>query len=224
MITNTTHEAATPTVVYANDPLCGWCFAIGPSLNDALLALGDDVQWRIECGGLVTGDRVRPIALDKDYLVAGFAQVEAASGRVPGDRYWSDVVQPGTWISNSEPACRAVLLVQQLRPEIAIRFSHALTDALYLHGQTPENPQTLRMVADFGLDPDQFLASWDSQDAIDMTAAAFAHARQIGVTTYPSLFLEVGSRLHPILAGFATAAEIESKVRLAIKNSESGTS
>jgi putative protein-disulfide isomerase len=210
-----------PTVVYANDPLCGWCFAIGPSLNEAHRRLGSEVQWRIECGGLVVGERVRPIAADRDYLVAGFAQVKSASGREPGEQYWSDVVAPGSWISNSEPACRAVLLVQQLRPEIAMKFSHSLTDALYLHGQTPENPETLRMVADFGLDPDEFIATWQSPAAIDMTTAAFAHARKLGVTTYPSLFLEVESQLQPLLSGFATATEIEAKIRLAIDASNS---
>jgi putative protein-disulfide isomerase len=216
MNANSRDTGPTPTVVYANDPLCGWCFAIGPSLNEARERLGGDVQWHLACGGLVTGDRVRPIALDSDYLVAGFAQVKAASGREPGERYWSDVVKPGTWISNSEPACRAVLLAQQRRPEIAMQFSHALTDALYLHGQTPDNPETLGMVAEYGLDPVQFIAAWDTQTAVDMTAAAFAHARSLGVTTYPSLFLEVGSQLVPILAGFANASDIEARVRQAI--------
>jgi putative protein-disulfide isomerase len=208
-----------PTIVYANDPLCGWCFAIGPSLNEARANLGSEVQWRIECGGLVTGDRVRPIASDREYLVAGFAQVKAASGRVTGEPYWSDVVRPGTWISNSEPACRAVLLVQQLQPDVAMSFSHALTDALYLDGRTPDNPENLRVVADqFGLNAEEFVASWASPEAIEMTATAFAHARQIGVTTYPSLFLDVGSGLYPIVSGFATAPEIESKVRLVIES------
>jgi putative protein-disulfide isomerase len=223
MNTDSLNTARPPTVVYANDPLCGWCFAIGPSLDQAHELLGNDVRWRLECGGLVTGDRVRPISLDSDYLAAGFAQVKAASGREPGKRYWSEIVKPGSWISNSEPACRAVLLVQQLRPEIAMQFSHSLTDALYLNGQTPENPETLRMVAEYGLDPDEFIAAWESQTAIEMTSAAFTHARNLGVTTYPSLFLEVGSRLRPILSGFATATEIEAKVRLAIAAASSRT-
>jgi putative protein-disulfide isomerase len=221
MILNPHATRQAPTVVYANDPLCGWCFAIGPSLNDARINLGADVQWRIECGGLVTGERVRPIVHDREYLVSGFAQVKATSGRVPGDKYWTEVVEPGTWVSNSEPACRAVLLMQQLQPAVAMTFSHALTDALYLDGRTPEDPGTLRSVAEqFGVDGDRFVAQWQSPDAIAITRTAFAHARQIGVTTYPSLFLEVGGELHLILAGFATAAEIASKVRTAIATHE----
>jgi putative protein-disulfide isomerase len=222
MNTNTTSTVVTtPTVVYGNDPLCGWCFAIGPSLNEARTNLGDDVQWRIECGGLVTGERVRPISFDSDYLKAGFAQVQLASGRVTGDRYWSEVVEPGTWVSNSEPVCRAVLLVQQLQPELAMSFSHSLTDALYLDGRIPNDPETLAVVAQqCGLNAEDFLRAWQAPEAATMTRHAFARARQLGVTTYPSLFLEMNSVLQPILSGYASATDIEHHVRIAIAASQ----
>lgn len=212
-----TPKISTPTIVYGNDPLCGWCFAIGPALLEARLALADEVTFRIECGGLVTGERVRPIALDRDYLVAGLTQVKATSGREPGPNYWSRVVEPGTWVSNSEPACRAVLVAQKIAPEHALEFSHALTDALYIAGDVPDNPATVRRVAEeVGINADELLSLWSSTDAAALTADAFAHARQLGVRSYPSLYLEVGSRLKPILSGFATSDQIVSQIRTMI--------
>jgi putative protein-disulfide isomerase len=210
-------KISTPTIVYGNDPLCGWCFAIGPELLKARLELAEEVTFRIECGGLVTGERVRPIALDRDYLVAGFRQVKATSGREPGPNYWSRVVEPGTWVSNSEPACRAVLMAQKMEPGLAVEFSHALTDALYVDGALPDDPATVRRVAeDVGINSDELSSLWSSPDAATLTADAFAHARQLGVTSYPSLHLEVGSRLKPILSGFATTDQIVSKIRTMI--------
>jgi putative protein-disulfide isomerase len=208
---------STPTIVYGNDPLCGWCFAIGPALLKARLALADEVTFRIECGGLVTGERVRPIALDRDYLVAGFRQVKATSGREPGPNYWSRVVEPGTWVSNSEPACRAVLVAQKIAPGQAIEFSCALTDALYVEGDLPDDSATVRRIAeDVGIDADELFRIWSLPDGAMLTADAFAHARQLGVTSYPSLYLEVGSRLKPILSGFATTDQIVSEIRTMI--------
>jgi putative protein-disulfide isomerase len=210
-------KISTPTIVYGNDPLCGWCFAIGLELLKARQELADEVAFRIECGGLVTGERVRPIALDRDYLVAGFTQVKATSGREPGPNYWSRVVEPGTWVSNSEPACRAVLVAQKMEPGRAIEFSHALTDALYVNGALPDDPSTVRRVAeDVGINADELSSLWSSPDAVTLTADAFAHARQIGVRSYPSLYLEVGSHLRPILSGFATTDQIVSQIRTVI--------
>ena len=214
----------TPTIVYGNDPLCGWCFAIGPELLKARLELADEVAFRIECGGLVMSERVRPIAHDRDYLAAGFARVKATSGREPGPNYWSRVVEPGIWVSNSEPACRAVLVAQKMEPGRAIEFRHALTDALYVDGELPDDPSTVRRVAeDVGINADELFSLWSSPDAATLTANAFAHARQLGVTSYPSLYLEVGSRLKPILSGFATTDEIVSEIRTVIAVSRDGS-
>jgi putative protein-disulfide isomerase len=215
---NPTSEPTPPTIVYGNDPFCGWCFAIGPSLNQARKLLAGEVNWRIECGGLVTGERVRPIALDREYLVAGFKQVNAASGRVPGDKYWKRIVEPGTWVSDSEPVCRAVLVAQMMAPSQAMEFSHGLSDALYLDGEAPDDADTLRRVAtEHQIDPDELLQRWSSPVAAEMVHHGFARARALGVTTYPSLFLEVGSDLHPLVSGYASAEQIVTKVRAAIQ-------
>jgi putative protein-disulfide isomerase len=209
-----------PTVVYGNDVLCGWCFATGPAILEAKQRLGDEVAWRIEAGGLVVGDRVHPIALDREYLVAGLAQVAMVSGRRAGDAYYERVLEPGTWVSNSEPACRAVLVAQAMHPEAAVEFSHWLTDALYLDGRVPDDPDTLRAAAAAnGIDGDELVARWATPGAVERTKEAFARARALGVHTYPSLFLESGGRLQPLVAGYADADTLVATVREAVTDS-----
>ena len=204
-----------PTVVYGNDVLCGWCFATGLSLLDAKQRLGEDVTWRIEAGGLVVAERVHPVALDREYLVAGLAQVAMVTGRRAGGAYYEKVLGPGTWVSNSEPACRAVLVAQEMRAEVAVEFSHWLTDALYLDGRVPDDPDTVRdAAAANGIDGDELVARWATPGAVEMTQQAFARARALGVHTYPSLFLEIApGRLHPLAAGYADSDTIVGAVR-----------
>jgi putative protein-disulfide isomerase len=198
-----------PRVVYGNDPLCGWCFAIGPELIEAKRRTTDRFDWHVECGGLVVGDRVHPVAQDREYLVAGLAQVAAVSGRQASAAYFDGLLADGTWVSNSEPSCRAVIVVRELAPDRVIEFSHGLTDALYLDGREPDAPDTIRDIADgVGVDGDLVVTRWSAPAARDATVAAFAHARAIGVTTYPSLFVDVGGGLAPIVAGWSPADAI----------------
>lgn len=209
-----------PTLVYGNDVLCGWCFATGPAIAEAKQRLGDAVQWRIECGGLVVGDRVRPVGADREYLVAGLQSVEAMTGRAAGAAYIERVLDVGTWVSDSEPACRAVLVAQEMAPSVAVEFSHWLTDALYLDGRVPDDPDVLRDAARaHGIDGDELLARWATPDAVAMTEAAFRRARSLGVSTYPSLFMERDDRLVALVAGYAPAEVIESTVREALLDS-----
>jgi putative protein-disulfide isomerase len=213
-------ETATdrPTVVYGNDVLCGWCFATGPAILEAKQELGDDVTWRIETGGLVVGERVRPVALDREYLVAGLAQVAMVAGRRAGEAYYERVLAAGTWVSDSEPACRAVLTAQEMLGPVAVEFSHWLTDALYLDGRVPDDPDTLRdAAAAHGLDGDELIARWATPGALETTRRAFARARALGIHTYPSLFLDTGGgTLEPLVAGYADARTIVRTVREAM--------
>jgi putative protein-disulfide isomerase len=208
-----------PVLLYGNDPLCGWCFAIGPALLEARRRLGDLVRWRLETGLLVTGGRVRPIAHDRDYLRQGLAQVAAIAGRRVGDAYWRDIVEDGTWVSDSEPAVRAVVVARELAPGSELAFSHALTDALYLDGRRPDDPATLRTIAEeLGLDGDEVVATWGTDAARRSTAEAATQARALGVETYPSLFLlEPDGTPRPLLAGYADADTIEATVRAAVR-------
>jgi putative protein-disulfide isomerase len=205
----TRNETTRPTVVYGNDPLCGWCFAIGPDLLEARRRTADRFDWRLECGGLVVGERVHPIAQDRDYLVAGLAQVAAVSGREASSAYFDGILATGTWVSNSEPSCRAVLVVRDLAPEGAVEFSHGLTDALYIDGREPDTADTIRDVADrLGVDGDEVVRRWLDPAAEDETVRAFRRARSMGITTYPSIFVDAGNGLVPVLAGWADADSI----------------
>ncbi|MEM1034053.1 MAG: hypothetical protein AAGN82_27195, partial [Myxococcota bacterium] len=115
-----------PTLVYAADPLCGWCFAFVEGIAHLRSELADEVDWEVACGGLVTGARVAPIADAADYLRTGMRAVEARTSARFGAAFWA-VLEDGRWVSNSEPACRATLTVQDRHGgAAAVDFAGAL--------------------------------------------------------------------------------------------------
>lgn len=208
-----------PSVVYGVDPLCGWCFAIGDALRQARTALDGEVRWEVALGGLVVGERVRPIGEDADYLRAGFAAVERASGRRPGPVYWEEVVAPGTWISDSEPAVRAVVAARDLGgDDAAVTVAHLLCDGLYLDGRTPDDPSEIEAVGEAaGIGGRALLERWGSANGRAAVPREYARARSLGITTYPSLFVRAsdGGPLVPVAAGYAPAEVIVAGVRRA---------
>ncbi len=216
-----------PSVVHGVDPLCGWCSAIGDALAQARSELDGEVRWEVALGGLVVGERVRPVREDEAYLRAGFGAVHDASGRAPSAAYWDGVVAPGTWVSDSEPAVRAVVAARGLAgDEVAIAVSHLLTDGLHLRGRTPDDPgQAERVGEASGVGGSALLAQWRPPQGRAAVPAEHALARALGVATCPSLFVRApavrtatGARraaLVPVLAGSASAAAVVEGVRRA---------
>lgn len=200
-----------PTVVYAVDPLCGWCFAIGDEAGQARVLLGDTVRWEVALGGLVVGDRVGPVGEGAAYVRRNAPIAERASGRRFGEAYWRRLVDPGTWVHDSGPPVRAVVATRDLAgDEAAIDVHQALCDGMFLDGHAPDGPGQVRAVTSaLGLDADAILARWGSPEGHAAAHAENARARDLGITTYPSMFLRRGpDRLWPLLTGFATSAQI----------------
>ncbi len=213
-----------PTVVYGVDPLCGWCFAIGDALAQARRVLDGEVRWEVALGGLVVGERVRPVREDEAYLHAGFQAVEQASGRRPSAAYWRGVVEPGTWVSDSEPAVRAVVAARDLAGDVvAVTVACLLSDGLYLDGRVPDDPEQVERVGEAsGVGGARLLQRWGSPEGRAAVQTEYARARALGVTTYPSLFVRPATALPgagalvPVLAGYAPAGAIVSAVRRAV--------
>jgi putative protein-disulfide isomerase len=189
-------------LIYGFDPLCGWCFAFRPTMH-AIVEAQPDLPVRVLYGGLVVGERVEPIAAQRDYLIRGLAQVRQTAGVVAGDAFYNGLLADGTYISNSEPPCRAIWTMQQLAPDQAYAFADALPDAFYGRGLPLDDERVLgELVAARGVDVESFLTLWRSDDARRGTQDAFAFARANGITMYPTLLYRRGDRAAVVARGF----------------------
>ncbi|HXV94127.1 MAG TPA: DsbA family protein [Pseudonocardia sp.] len=212
-----------PVVVYGFDPLCGWCFGFGPAFAEVRATLADEVDFVLACGGLVTGERVRPVAADAGYLRAGLVRVEAATGVRAGPGF-DALLERGTWVSDSEPVCRALYVARETAGDgPAIELGAALSRAFYVDGAEPDDPQVLRRLADgVRLDGEVLVERWSGPDARRGTAAWFARSRAAGVRTYPSLLVPLGGALLPLLEGVAPAADVVAAIRAAVVEPRAG--
>lgn len=209
----------TPTpdeaLVYGFDPLCGWCFGFRPTMQ-AVLAQHADLPVELLCGGLVLGERVRPVAADRAYLVQGLERVKQVSGVEAGAAFYEQLLAAGTYVSNSEPPCRAIVVMQQLAPAKAYAFADSLPHAYYGLGQPLDDGQVLQeLVAAQGVEAEAFLQHWQSDEAKASTEAAFAHARSLGIGTYPTLLYRRGREARLIAQGWLDPQQAAEAVALA---------
>jgi putative protein-disulfide isomerase len=205
-------------LLYGFDPLCGWCFAFGPTIR-AIAAAHPDLAVRLRRGGLVVGERVAPIATSREYLINGLEQVRRTAGVEAGRAFYDGLLAEGSYISDSEPPCRAITVMEQIAPESVFGFAVDLPDIHYVRGLPLDDADVLaELAAAHGADAEEFRRRWPSGEARLATQAGFEEARAQGFVSYPTLLYRRGERAVIVARGFlppAAAVDRIAKLRVA---------
>lgn len=170
-----------PTLIYGYDPICGWCYGAAPAVR----AAAEVVPVRLAMAGLVVGERVGPAAAMEGYVRGAAARLEAVTGRAPSEAFYEWMRSPGAVAASAPPAV-AVDAVRRARPDAAVAFAHAVTEAHYARGMDPNDPDAYApLLAEHA----PGVALPDIHDPA-LAEAAFAEGRAMGIRAFPTFLLE----------------------------------
>ena len=98
------------------------------------------------------------------------------------------LVQRGDFIYDTDPAARAVVVVRREGQDVALRYLAAVQRAFYAEARDVTRPEVLAdLAADFGLDPEAFLADWAREETKQETWGDYGTSQRAGVTGFPTL-------------------------------------
>jgi putative protein-disulfide isomerase len=182
----------TARIVYAFDPLCGWCHGFGPAL-DALRAAFPDVPLDLRLGGLVTGARIGPYAAMGPYIRGASARMTAVTGVPLGAAFFDRILGDSGAVASSIPPCDVLLQARAVDPARVPDLARAMQDAHFTRGADLNDPSVhADLAARLGLDlrPD-VPGPHDLRPAL---AAEFAVTRALGVASYPTVLVTADGR------------------------------
>ncbi|WP_308917122.1 hypothetical protein [Jannaschia sp. LMIT008] len=177
------------TLIYGYDPICGWCFGAAPAIR----AAAGVMPVRLVMAGLVTGPRVAPAAAMEGYVRGAAERLRAVTGRAPSPAFYAWMRHPDAVAASGPPAV-AVDAVRRVRPGAVLPFAHAVTEAHYVDGMDPNDPDAYAPLLDRHA-PDVTLPDLHDPAAQD---AAFAEGRARGIRAFPTLLLDRGGDPEPI--------------------------
>lgn len=187
---------------YVMDPLCGWCYGFTPVVLQVRDAYKDVLDVQVIPGGMITGSRVGPVSEMAEYILQAYKKVEEYAGVQFGWPYL-DMLQRGTEINDSEPPCRAIYTFQQIHPDQALDFTHALQLKLFREGKSLNNEYTYRELAeDFNTDPDAFIAAMATEESRYGTIQEFQWVEAAGITGFPCVILKKDGEYFLLARGF----------------------
>jgi len=177
-------------VIYVYDALCGWCYGFSDVINKLHDNYHDQIDFEVISGGMMTGDRERPLSEMRDYILGAYPNVERATGVKFGDAYLKNILMSDTYISSSVKPAVAMVAFQQKFPEQAVAFAKAIQYALYHDGKSLNDDDTFVVLAQkFGYDENAFRQSLQNPANKKAAEAGFSLSRQLGVTGFPTLLL-----------------------------------
>ena len=195
-----------PTLIYGYDPICGWCFGAVPAVR----AAAAHVPVRLVMAGLVVGERVGPAAAMEPYVRQASERLRAVTGRAPSEAFYRWMRSPGA-IAASAPPAVAVDAVRRARPDAALAFAHAVTEAHYERGMDPNDPDAYApLLARHA----PGVALPDIHDPA-LAEAAFAEGRAMDIAAFPTLLLDGPGGPRPMPSIYdpdALAAEIAARL------------
>ena len=174
----------TPHLIYFADPMCSWCYAFSPVIDDIRRAFGRHLPIQLVMGGLRPGTDTQMATKAKSDLVGHWHHITEATG-LPFD---GAVLDDPEFRYDTDPAARAVVWVRRHDPDRALTFLAELQSGFYAQVRDITRLMTLAdMVAQAGFNRDAFLADFETGDLKNETWSDYATSQRAGVTGFPTL-------------------------------------
>lgn len=197
-------------LLYFADPMCSWCYGYSTVIN----ALAESHSVNVIMGGL-RGAETPPMTVEMRGKIQDHwkhVRDATANAGAPVTFEFENGIPEG-FIYNTEPACRAVVVVGRMSAEKVLPYMAAVQKRFYGQGEDVTQAGSLAAsAAEFGIDSAQFLELFNSSEAAEATREQFITTQQFGVSGFPALMVEKDGEWRPISMGYTPLAVAEQKI------------
>jgi putative protein-disulfide isomerase len=189
------------TLYYIHDPMCSWCWAYRPVLDELKARLPGSVVWRNRLGGLAPDSDVPMPEETRKMVMNHWRNIQTKLGTEFNFEFWTRC-KPRR---STYPACRAVLAAASQDAEEAM--IDAIQRAYYVRALNPSEDDTLvHLAEELGLDTDRFVEDLGDPQTHDTLLCQIGQARAWGVSGFPSLVMQKGNTRSRIPVDYLNAA------------------
>lgn len=207
-----------PSLIYAYDPLCGWCFGFHPVVEKLADRFDEDIHLKVIPGGLATGENARKIKDGYQYIRPSLKQVEDKAEVEFGENF-KLLLDDGSYFYNSEPACRIQSVVNALSPDHALEFAGILHDAIFVDGKNLNEWNTFEeLLTEFSVDIEEAQELYHSEEMKEKTQDSFQWCTKNGATAFPTLLLQIDEETGILSRGYRPFDILESHLHHLLNN------
>lgn len=195
-----------PTLYYCYDAYCGWCFGFSPVIRAIEEEYHDKIVFDVLSGGMILPEKPSPISLMAGYIQKAYKTVEEHTGIRFGKDWLWHIENPdqSDWFPSSEKPSIALCIFKEYKPELAVTFAGELQYALHEEGRDLCDDEAYRHLLDkYQIPENEFYQKLHSPEYKARAYEEFDLVKQLGVTGFPTVFLQMGEgKLYVVARGY----------------------
>lgn len=210
----------TATLIYCYDAYCGWCYGFSTVMKQVDSAYRGRLEIEVLSGGMILPDEPVHIKSMAAYIEGAYKNVEGLTGIKFGEDYLWHIRHPdqSDWYMNSEKPAVALCIFKEYFPKLQVSFAADLQYALHYEGRDLTDDEAYRhLLIKYNLPEEEFYEKLRSEEYIDMAKYEFSLCRQLQVTGYPAVLLQVNeSKFHLLARGYTDYDTLASRLGKAL--------
>lgn len=205
-----------PIIYYCYDAYCGWCYGFSPVIKKLAETYNGKISFEVLSGGMILAENAQPIAATAGYISSAYKRVEELTGIRFGPDYLWHVFNPSEsdWFPHSEKAAIALCIFKELYPEQQVAFATDLQYALHYEGRDLTDDEAYRhLLEKFSINTEGFYKKLHSEEYRDRAHQEFALCKQLQVTGFPQLLIQVsGKKFYLLSKGYTDFETVNSRL------------
>ena len=202
------------TLYHVHDPMCSWCYAFKPTLDELKRNLDTNIKIQHVVGGLAKhSDEIMPEDM-QDKIQNIWFEIEKTVGTKFNHDFWNKCLpRRSTYL-----ACQATMLARYDNKED--EMIEAIQKAYYQNAQNPSDASTLiKLAKQIGMDEKKFEEDLKSEKIENDLQNELNFRRSIHVRAFPSLVLKYKKELYPINIKFNDYKSMLDQINNMVENS-----
>lgn len=213
-----------PILIYCYDTYCGWCYGFSPVIKKIFEAYKAKFEFEVLSGGMIITEEAKHIEVTAGYIQQAYKVVEEHTGIKFGSDYLWHINNPelSDWYPNSEKPAIALCIFKEFYPERQIEFAADLQYALHYEGRDLCDDEAYRdLLEKYSIQPETFYSKLKSEEYKERAYYEFALCKQLQVTGYPAVLVQINeTKFHLLARGFTPFEELKERIEAVISEME----
>lgn len=205
-----------PVLYYCYDPYCGWCYGFREVIQKIEKEFNARLDFEVLSGGMILPEDPRHFAPMARYIQTAYKRVEDLTGAKFGNDFLWHVFHPEEtdWFPDSTKPAVALCIFKEYYPDKSLDFASDLQYALNFEGRDLTDDEAYRhLLYKYDLPEEEFYSKLKSEEYREKAYYEFALVKQLQVTGFPALLMQVtDSKFYLLASGYTDYETLKTRI------------